>query len=149
MIQRTLKWWLFLLLGFYFFGLLTVLPIPEEAKWFRPQWLLLFTILCQTYQPKRFGIALAFGLGLLADLLLGMKMGENALIFTLIYFLMAFLRPSLFKIFLMVCLAQMLMLWFHVLAGQNPHTLFYWASTVTSVVAWPIMVFLFRKPASV
>lgn len=158
MIIRSLKWWLFVILGFYFFAVLSVLPLPNNLQWFRPQWLLLFVIFCQLKQPTLFGMGSAWLLGLLMDALLGGRLGENALIFSLIYYLTALLRPrfatrpmwtQIGKVFLLVCLAQVLALWFHVMVGKNPHTLFYWASTFTSCLAWPLMMLLLRKPASV
>lgn len=150
---RTIRWWLFLGLGFYLCSVLTVLPLTDTYQWYRPQWLLMFFIFCQISFPRSFNPVIAWLGGLLLDCMLGTRLGENALIFTVICYIAALLRPRFIlrplwlqigKVFLLICLGQIFTLWFHAIAGHNPHTLFYWMGTVTSCLMWPIFVKVFQ-----
>lgn len=150
---RMIKWWLFLGIGFYLCAVLSVIPLPMEYQWYRPQWLLMFVIFCQIYNPKSFNPALGWGIGLLFDSLVGARLGAHALVFAVICYLSATLRPrfvlkplwqQIGKVTLLICLGQICILWFHVLNGQNPHTLLYWVGTVTSSLVWPIFALLLQ-----
>ncbi|MGE3318070.1 MAG: rod shape-determining protein MreD [Candidatus Berkiella sp.] len=144
---RILKWWLFVLVGFYLCGVLTCLPLIQAAEWYRPLWVLLFVIYCQLSQPQLFNPIIAWFMGLLLDVLLGTHLGEQALILSMVSYITLLLRPKFLqrpfwqqmgKVFWLVCLAQILNLWFHALDGQNPQTLLYWMGSVTSCLIWPV-----------
>lgn len=146
---RALQWSVFVGIGFYLCAVLMILPLPMGYQWVRPQWLLMFVIYCQITNPKSFNPLWAWTIGLLLDSLLGTKLGVHALVFSLLSYITALqvprfqMRPlwqQVGKIFLLICLGQIFLLWFHVLEGHNPHTLFYWISTLTSCLAWPIFV---------
>lgn len=148
---QSIRWWLFFIFGFYVCAALTVLPIPLSWQWFRPQWVLLFFIFCQIVHPRYFNPIFAWVGGLLVDSLLDTPLGEHALVFSIVCYITSLLRPrfilrplwqQLGKIFLLVSLGQILILWFHALIGQNPHTLLYWMGTLTSCLCWPILVAL-------
>ncbi len=145
---QTIRWWAFFLIAIYIGGLLTAFPIPQDWQWFRPHWLLVFFIYCQVVYPNHFNPILAWVGGLLVDSLLETRLGEHALVFAVICYLTALLRPKFLlrplwqqfgKVSLLVCFAQILILWFHAITGQNPHTLLYWMGTVTSCVFWIFM----------
>lgn len=151
---RIFRWWFFLLMGFYLCDILTVMPLPEEYQWYRPQWFLMFVLFCQLRLPNSFNPWYAWFAGLLMDCLVGTRLGEHALIFSVLSYLAAVMRPRFMqrplwqqieKVFLFVCLGQILILWFHALAGQNPHTLFYWMGTITSCVMWPLWVMVLQS----
>ncbi len=153
MLTRVLKWWLFVIFGFYLFGILTILPLPMEWQWLRPQWLLLFVIFCQLNQPKYFNVWTAWLIGLLLDTLFGTPLGQNAFIFALICYLTSFYRNNLLqkplalqliKITMLLCLAQGLSLWFHAMVGQKPFSWLYWSTALTSALIWPLMVFFLQ-----
>jgi len=146
---RIMRWWLFVGVGFYLCSVLTVLPLPLDYQWYRPQWLLMFIIYCQLVQPTKFNALWAWVIGLFMDGLLGSHLGHHALIFSVICYLTALLRwrfilrpfwQQVGKIFLLVCLGQILDLWFHMFVRQNPHTLFYWMATLSSCLIWPLFV---------
>lgn len=148
MISHVFKWWLFVIVGFYLFGILTILPMPTDWQWARPQWLLLFVLFCQLHQPKFFNVWSAWLIGLFLDSLLGTPLGQNAFIFSLISYLGAYFRNKLLqkpfilqmlKIMLLVGLAQGLTLWFHAMVGQKPYSWVYWSSTLSSTLIWPII----------
>lgn len=149
-----IKWWAFLIVGCYLCGILTILPLPQDYQWYRPLWFLMFVLFCQLSQPTLFNPFIAWFIGLIADTLLGTPLGANALIFSLLCYLSALLRMKFMikplwihvgKIFLLICLGQIFILWFHALTGQNPHTLFYWMGSVASCIIWPLFVILLQS----
>lgn len=150
---RAIKWWLFLTVGFYLNAVLTVWPLDDAYQWYRPQWVFMFVILCQILQPTYFNPIVACFFGLLMDSLLGTPLGQYALVCTIISYFTSLLRGQFFsrplwiqieKVLLLVCLGQILVLWFHAFAGQNPRTLWYWMGSVSSCVIWPLFVLLFH-----
>lgn len=153
-LMRAIRWWFFFIIMFYLCALLAVIPFPLTYEWFRPQWLLMLIIFCQVINPGSFNPIWAWIVGLFLDSLLGTGLGEHALVFAVISYITALLRPRFLmkplwlqvgKVFLLIALGQIFILWFHALAGKNPHTLLYWMGTVTSCVAWPIFVLLLQS----
>lgn len=150
---RSVSWWIFLIFGTYLCSVLSILPLNEAYQWARPQWLLMFVIFCQATYPKAFNPIFAWLIGLLLDGLLGTRLGEHALIFAVISYVTAFIGHrfpqqtmivQMIKVLLLVCMGQILNLWFHAFEGYNPHTLFYWLGTISSCVLWPMFVILLR-----
>ena len=56
--------------------MLTILPLPLWAAWFRPEWLVLVAIYWSIALPHRFNIGVAWLLGLLLDALSGTILGD-------------------------------------------------------------------------
>jgi rod shape-determining protein MreD len=113
----------------------------------------MFVIYCQLTQPQLFNPIIAWCMGLLLDALLGTHLGEHALTFSIISYLTSVLRPKFLlrpfwqqigKVFLLVCLGQILTLWFHAMAGQNPQTLYYWMGSLTSCLIWPVFFLIMQ-----
>src|SRR5690606_39287159 len=91
--------WLSLALGL----LLSVSPLPEFMQIGRPLWVALFLTYWVLALPHRVGMTTAWVLGLAQDVLLGTLVGQNALILTLITFLVLSLhqRRSRFPLWLL------------------------------------------------
>ena len=147
--MQTLRWWMFIFLTLILTALLVLCPLPDFLRWYRPQWFMLWIIFCQLQFPRQFNPWHAWGAGLMADALLGSLLGMHALIYTLIAYVTALLRSRFLsrpfwqqigKILILIGLGQIVILWFHVLAGQNPHTLMIWMGVLSSGLVWPIWV---------
>jgi rod shape-determining protein MreD len=150
---RAIKWWLFMTAGFFLTALLTICPIEQTYQWMRPQWIFMFVIFCQILQPKYFNPLIAWMMGLLIDSLLGTPLGQYALVCAVISYLTSLLRSSFIhrpfwsqveKVLLLVCLGQILILWFHAFAGHNPQTLWYWMGSLSSCLLWPFFVLTYQ-----
>ena len=151
--MRIIGWWLFLILGFYLCSILTLIPIPADYQWFRPQWLLLFVLFCQIYHPSQFSLVIAWTVGLCLDALLGVQLGLHAFLFSFICYVASVLNPPFMqrsllqqmgRILLLVALAQISLFVFHTFDGQNPRTLWYWMGSVTSFLVWPMFVIFLK-----
>ena len=75
--------------------LLSVSSMPKFMELGRPLWLALFLTYWVLALPHRVGMTTAWGIGLLADVLNGSLLGQNALILTLITFLVLTLHQRL------------------------------------------------------
>lgn len=151
--MKSLRWWLFLIIGFYIAAVLTILPLPQYLQWYRPEWVLMLFIYCQLLYPKSFNPVIAWCGGILVDVLIGMPIGSNALVYAVVCYLASLLRAHFImrplwqqigKVALLFCVSQILLLWFHAVLGKNPQTLLYWMSTVSSCLFWPLYVKLLQ-----
>src|SRR5690606_33122276 len=75
--------------------LLGLLPFPAAAAAFKPYWLALVLVYWLLEAPERAGLGVAFVVGLLADLLYGTLLGEQALRLTMLAFIVLRFRARL------------------------------------------------------
>ena len=76
-------------------ALLALLPLPDFLLIFRPYWLALVVIFWALEAPSQIGFGLVFLVGVLADVLFGSLLGEQALRLCVILFLVMRFRPRL------------------------------------------------------
>jgi len=133
--------------------LLSVATLPKFMEIGRPLWLALFLTYWVLALPHRVGMATAWSIGLLADVLNGSLLGQNALILTLITFLVLSLhqRLRMFPMWqqsmvLMVVfgLAQLVQLWLNALTGSRPPTLAFVLPALVSALLWPWICMILR-----
>ncbi|OEC35538.1 rod shape-determining protein MreD [Pseudomonas cuatrocienegasensis] len=133
--------------------LLSVATLPKFMEIGRPLWLALFLTYWVLAVPHRVGMTTAWCIGLLADVLNGSLLGLNALILTLITFLVLSLhqRLRMFPMWqqsmvLMVVfgLAQLLHLWLNALTGNRPPTLLFLVPVPISGLLWPWLFFMLQ-----
>ncbi|MFI8482595.1 rod shape-determining protein MreD [Pseudomonas sp. NPDC078700] len=141
-------------LSLMFALLLSVSSLPAFMEIGRPLWLALFLTYWVLALPHRVGMATAWAFGLLADVLNGSLLGQNALILSLITFLVLSLhqRLRMFPMWqqclvLMVVfgLAQLVQLWLNALTGSRPPTLTFILPAVVSVLLWPWVSVILRS----
>ncbi|MDD1013282.1 rod shape-determining protein MreD [Pseudomonas rubra] len=126
--------------------LLSVSPMPAFAEVFRPMWLALLLAFWTLALPHRVGMTTAFVLGLAEDVLYGTLLGQNALVLTLITFLVLSLQQRLrmfpmwqqsLVILVIFGIAQLIQLWLSALTGNRLPTLALIWSAVISALLWP------------
>jgi rod shape-determining protein MreD len=133
-------------ISFFIAVILQMIPLPIWAIWLKPEWILLVLIYWALYVPERVGLNIAFILGIFLDLLMGTLLGENALAFVFITYLMIRFsrRIGLFPVWQQAAFVFFLMLIFQTykfmlwrwLYGQGFEPL-YWASSLTTALFWP------------
>ncbi|MBF7730291.1 rod shape-determining protein MreD [Pseudomonas sp. N040] len=140
--------WLSIALGM----LLSVLPMGFMEVG-RPLWLALILSFWTMFLPHRFGLARAWVLGLAEDVLYGSLLGQNALILTLITFLVMTLHRRLrmfplwqqaMVLLVVFGLAQLLQLWLYTLSGNRPPTLLFLLPALVSALLWPWVFAILR-----
>lgn len=133
--------------------LLSVSSMPKFMEIGRPLWLALFLTYWVLALPHRVGMTTAWGIGLLADVLNGTLLGQNALILTLITFLVLTLHQRLrmfpmwqqSTVLLVVFgLAQLVQLWLNALTGSRPPTLAFVLPALVSALLWPWVCSILR-----
>jgi rod shape-determining protein MreD len=133
--------------------LLSVATLPKFMEIGRPLWLALFLTYWVLALPHRVGMATAWFIGLLADVLNGTHLGLNALVLTLITFLVLSLHQRLrmfplwqqsMVLLVVFGLAQLLHLWLNALTGSRPPTLAFVLPALVSALLWPWVFALLR-----
>lgn len=134
--------------------LLTVLPLPTWANWARPQWVFIVLLFWVIVKPSRVGVGSAFTVGVLMDLLTGTFLGQHALAYSIVSYILIKFHPQL-RAFPMW--QQMLMLGGVVLLnlilqyltldflGVHPATFAYWLPVLSSTLLWPWVSMLLRE----
>src|SRR5689334_19616348 len=77
------------ILSFIVAVLLEILPMPDAAMWFRPDWTVLVTLYWVMVMPQRINVGIACFMGLILDGLSGSLLGEHAFALTIVAFLMS------------------------------------------------------------
>jgi rod shape-determining protein MreD len=141
--------WLSLVLAL----LLGVAPLPTFMEIGRPLWVALFLSYWVLYLPHRVGMTTAWVLGLLQDVLYGSLLGQNALILSLIIFLVLSLHQRLrmfplwqqsLVLLVVYGIAQLVQLWLNALTGNRPPTLAFILPALVSALLWPWVAAILR-----
>lgn len=147
---RTYVIYLTLLAGY----LLTLMPMPEWASAYRPQWVALILIYWCMALPERIGVGVGFATGLLLDVLTGTLLGQYALGLSVVAYLalklhlrvrVMPLRQQVFTISILLVVERLLALWTTGAAGYPTPSLLYWITPLISMLLWPWVYLTLRK----
>ena len=132
---------------------LSALPLPETIIDWRPCWLAMLLIYWCMALPERVGILSAWLLGLLFDVQQSFILGQHALGFIFLAYIIIknHKRMRVYPLLqqsLVVCLYllifQEIMLLVMLLSGTITYTWFYWIPPFTSMLIWP-WLFIFMR----
>jgi len=133
---------------------LTIVPLPEAAEPFRPEWAALVLIYWCLALPTRVGVGIGWSAGLVIDVLQGTLLGQHALGFTMVAFITLKLHQRLrvhplgqqaVSVLLLLSVNQLLVLWVHGMMGQPPTRWSYWMPSLTGALLWPATFLLLRR----
>ena len=133
--------------------ILSALPLPETIVDWRPCWLAMLLIYWCMALPERVGILSAWLLGLLFDVQQSFILGQHALGFIFLAYVIIknHKRMRVYPLLqqsLVVCLYllifQAIMLLVMLLSGTITYTWFYWLPAFTSMLIWP-WLFIFMR----
>jgi len=142
-----------ILLSFLVAYLLAIVPFPEWAMHYRPQWVAMVLIYWIMALPYRIGIGTAWFAGLFMDILEGSLLGLNALSFVIIAYAALNLhqRLRLFSalqqsgiVLALVGLSMVLTYWVKVATDQtDAGSMLFLLGALSSAFVWPwLFVFL-------
>ena len=144
-----------ILLSFFIAYLLAIVPFPEWAMNYRPEWVPMVLIYWAMALPYRVGIGSAWAAGLVLDVLEGSTLGVNALALVVVAYvaLSLHLRMRMFStlkqsglVLALVGLNLMLCNWLQIVTGQSVSSnLMFLMAAVTSAVIWPSLFQLLRQ----
>jgi len=142
-------------LSFFIAFLLAIVPFPEWAMNYRPEWVPMVLIYWVMALPYRVGIGSAWLVGLLLDILEGSILGLNALSLVVIAYvtLSLHLRLRMFSnlqqaglVLALVGINLMLCHWLQILSSQTvASNLMFLMAALTSAVVWPSLFQLLRQ----
>jgi len=133
--------------------MLTILPLPEWARPFRPQWATLTLIYWAMALPHRVGVGTGFVLGIALDVLTGTLLGQHALGLSIVAYATVKLhqRTRLFPLWqqslvvLALLVAEHLVrLWVMGATREEPPGLRYWLVPLIGAALWPWLFILLR-----
>lgn len=150
MMNKTLQVGLFTFICAF---MLAMMPLPEWAVEFRPDWVAMVLIYWALAAPTKIGVTIAWFTGLLLDVSYGTLMGQHAVGMVLIVYVIhlqhqrlrvASLIQQAVLIFFLLLLKQLLTLWVDGMLGRAPDSWLYFMPTITSTILWP-WIFLILK----
>ena len=132
---------------------LSALPLPDTLVDWRPCWLAMFLIYWCMALPERVGISSAWFLGLLFDVQQSFILGQHALGFTLLAYIIIKnhkrmrvypLLQQAVMVFIYLSIYKALLLLIMFLSGKIAYTNHYWLPTFTSMLIWPWLFIVMR-----
>jgi rod shape-determining protein MreD len=133
--------------------ILTLLPMPDWTIWLRPVWVLMVLIYWAMMTPYLVGVGVAWITGLIMDLLNDTLLGEHALAFTIVIYLVGRMHIRLrmypmlqqgFSIGMFVLIYLFILYCIQGFIGQLPGSHLYWLAAVTSMLLWPWLFVVMR-----
>lgn len=128
--------------------ILMMIHLPYQWQWVRPECLTLVLIYWVFKRPEILGVGIAWMAGLGMDILDSSLLGSHALAMSIVVYFAHQLRNRLrffpfwqqaFVVLVLVGVGKLTLLAVQWLIGQPPHTIWYWSSTVSSLILWPWM----------
>lgn len=154
MSQRTNASWV-IFLSFFVAYLLAIVPFPEWAMSYRPQWVAMVLIYWAMALPYRVGIGFAWVAGMLMDILEGSLLGLNALALAIIAYITLSLhqRLRMFSslqqsgvVLALIGLHLMMTHWMKIAAEQAVSSnLLFLLGALSSAFIWPWAFLLLRQ----
>jgi rod shape-determining protein MreD len=135
-----------ILITFLVAMLLMILPLPEWARPFRPQWVTLTLVYWCIALPHRFGVGTGFTLGIVLDVLTGTLLGQHALGLSLVAFIAVQLHARIrvfpfwqqsLAVMVLLIVEHLFALWVMGAIGQTPPGLLYWVVPLIGAMLWP------------
>ncbi len=133
--------------------MLTVLPLPDWAAPFRPDWVALTLIYWAIMLPRTWSVGSAWLIGLLLDVAQGTILGQHALALCLIVFITVrfHLLMRVFPmqqlaatVFAILALYQFILFWINGVAGVDVPLVNYWGPVLTGTLFWPVVLVALR-----
>jgi len=152
MIGPARGYWM-IVLSFTIALLLVIMPLPDWARPFRPQWVTLALIYWCLALPHRVGVGTGFILGILLDVSTGTLLGQHALGLSLVAFftIQVHQRVRVFPLWQQALVVLVLLIVEHLLAlwvlgaiGRRPPDLSYWVVPIIGALLWPWIYILLR-----
>ena len=148
--NKTLRIGLITIIGAF---MLAIMPMPDWAVEYRPDWVTLVLIYWAMELPSRIGVTMAWFAGLLLDVSYGTLMGQHAVGLVLVIYVihmqhqrlrMASLLQQAIVIFFLLLIKQLLTLWVDGMLGRAPDNWLYFMPTITSTLLWPWAYLILR-----
>lgn len=132
--------------------LLAIVPLPDAASPYRPDWVVLTLIYWSIALPSRVSVGTAWVLGIVLDIAYGTLLGQHALALSFVGYVTVKFHLQLrvfpvsqltLTVLALLVLYQFILFWINGVAGIYPETVTYWGPVVTGTLLWPVLSLLF------
>lgn len=133
--------------------MLMVVPLPDWAAPFRPDWVALTLVYWAMMLPRTWSVGSAWLIGIVLDVAQGTILGQHALALCLIVFLTVrfHLLMRVFPmqqltatVFAILALYQFVLFWINGVAGVDVPAVKYWGPVITGTLLWPFVLMVLR-----
>lgn len=133
--------------------ILQILPLPDVAQFYRPNWVAILLIYWSMALPNSIRLISAFGAGIIVDILLGNLLGQHSIAFTTVVYINLFfnLRIRVLSIwqqatyvFILLLISQFLIVWIEGITGSNPPIAAYFLPALSGMLIWPWAYLMLR-----
>ncbi len=133
--------------------MLMVVPLPDWATPYRPDWVALTLIYWAMMMPRTWSVGSAWIIGIVLDVAQATILGQHALALCLIVFITVrfHLLMRVFPmqqltatVFAILALYQFILFWINGVAGIGVPAVNYWGPVITGTILWPVAVMLLR-----
>ena len=130
---------------------LAIVPMPEWAGRFRPDWVALVVIYWLMLRPRQVGVGAAWLVGLILDALKSALLGQHALAMAVIGFLAIRFRlqtrvfpvwQQMISVALMIAMYQFILYWIDGVTEQNIALTDRLGTVAASALAWPFVTLI-------
>jgi rod shape-determining protein MreD len=127
---------------------LAVVPLPDAAAPFRPDWVAVVLLYWALAAPRRFSLMTAFWMGIALDLLTGALLGQHSLALVLVVYiaerfhlrLRAFpLSQLALTVLVLLMLYEFMLFWVDGVAGRTVPLIERWAPPLTGAAVWVVL----------
>ena len=134
--------------------LLVILPMPEWARPYRPQWVTLVLLYWSIALPHRIGVGSGFTAGIVLDVLTGTLLGQHALGLSVITFVAIQLHQRIrvfplwqqsLGVLILLLVDHLLSLWVIGATRGVAPGLNYWLVPLIGALLWPWVFVTLRK----
>jgi len=132
---------------------LMILPLPDWAQIYRPNWVALVLIYWSMALPKRVGLWFAFFTGLVLDSAQGTLLGQHALALVIVvYFnlnfyqqvrVLALIQQAIY-VFSLLLINQVVLAWVEGILGRSTPLLAFFAAPLIGMLIWPWVFVMLR-----
>ena len=133
--------------------MLMVVPLPDWAAPFRPDWIALTLVYWAMMLPRTWSVGSAWLVGIVLDVAQGTIFGQHALALCLIVFITVrfHLLMRVFPmqqltatVFAILAFYQFILFWINGVAGVDVPAVDYWGPVITGTLVWPLVLMLLR-----
>ncbi|MCH7882522.1 MAG: rod shape-determining protein MreD [Proteobacteria bacterium] len=133
--------------------ILMILPLPDWAQIYRPNWVALILIYWSMALPNRVGLWTAFFTGLLLDTAQSTLLGQHALALVIIVYIninfyqrvrVVPLPQQAIYVFVLLAVGQMIVAWVEGITGRPVPILAFFSAPFIGMLIWPWVFVVLR-----
>jgi rod shape-determining protein MreD len=132
---------------------LMILPLPDWAQIYRPNWMALVLIYWSMALPKRVGLLFAFFSGIILDTSLGTLLGQHTLALVIIIAInmnfyqrirvLALAQQAIY-VFVLLLINQVVIVWVEGVLGRSTPLLAFFSAPFIGMLIWPWVFVILR-----